>query len=109
MGIFASTPTPASPERSEVSREQPRCGSAADLSAIGMPVSAMQGCSVPGLGLDHATAAYGAQLKAWIDMQVDARLNVVVPRVLDRELASFQQESAATVRLYQHLEQDLEL
>lgn len=56
---------------------------------------------------DQATQAYGAQLKAWIDMQVDARLNVVIPSLLDRELSSFQQESAAGIRMYQCLEDNI--
>jgi hypothetical protein len=57
----------------------------------------------------QSTAAYGAQLKAWIDMQVDARINAIVPSFLDGELASIQQESGAAARMYQRVEGELEL
>mmetsp|Transcript_76174 Transcript_76174/g.134854 ORF Transcript_76174/g.134854 Transcript_76174/m.134854 type:complete len:644 (-) Transcript_76174:111-2042(-) len=59
--------------------------------------------------IDVATAAYGAQLKAWIDMAVDSRLNVVLPSVIEGELISSQQETAAAARLYQTLQNEVEL
>lgn len=100
-GVFAGSPGEASPDiRGQAMREQLRYASAADLGSAGMQ----------GVGrLDSATAAYGAQLKAWIDMQVDARLNIVVPSILDGELVSLQQESAAAARMYQRVEGDLDL
>jgi len=60
-------------------------------------------------GFDRATISYGTQLKAWIDMQVDARLNAVLPSILDKQVGTLQQESVATIRMYQRLEGELEL
>lgn len=56
-----------------------------------------------------AQTTYGAQLKAWVDMQVDARLNLVVPNLLDTHLGPLQQESAAAVRMIPRMEGDMEL
>jgi hypothetical protein len=41
--------------------------------------------------VDPAAAAYGARLQAWINMQVDARLDMLIPSILDRELLVMQQ------------------
>lgn len=56
--------------------------------------------AVPGYNVD--LAAYGAQLKAWVDMQVDARLNMMVPQFLDAELGALQ-------RAYQRTDSDIDL
>jgi len=37
--------------------------------------------------VDDAVAVYGARLRTWIDLQVDARLGQILPRLIDRELA----------------------
>jgi hypothetical protein len=79
----------------EVFREQMRFASVPEVAAV------------PGYNVD--LAAYGAQLKGWIDMQVDARLNVVIPQFLNAEIVALQQDIGATTRSYQRMESDIDL
>lgn len=51
---------------------------------------------VQGRQFDSAVTSYGVQLKNWIDLQVDARLNVVLQGALNGQMAAFRQESART-------------
>jgi hypothetical protein len=77
------------------------------MNITGLP--AVSSISQPAIYGDQATQAYGAQLKAWIDWQVDTRLNALLPSLLARELSSVQQESGAAARMYQRLEGELDL
>lgn len=58
---------------------------------------------------NDAVAVYGVQLKGWIDMQVDARLNLVLRDALARELMAWRQENAATIAGVQQAEADMEV
>lgn len=49
---------------------------------------------------ENSVAAYGRQLKAWVDMQVDGRLNLVLRGLIEEtalETAELQQETLASV------------
>eukprot|EP00427_Karlodinium_veneficum_P010308 CAMPEP_0169092612 /NCGR_PEP_ID=MMETSP1015-20121227/16999_1 /TAXON_ID=342587 /ORGANISM="Karlodinium micrum, Strain CCMP2283" /LENGTH=427 /DNA_ID=CAMNT_0009153203 /DNA_START=61 /DNA_END=1344 /DNA_ORIENTATION=- len=58
---------------------------------------------------DGALASYSVQLKAWIDMQVDQRLNLVFRSALDTELAILQQDVASALTGVGKLETDIEV
>lgn len=55
---------------------------------------------------DAAVAAYGVQLKAWIDWHVDAHLRQVIPSVLDSELGAARQDCVVAVELAEHVESE---
>ncbi|CAE7647102.1 unnamed protein product, partial [Symbiodinium pilosum] len=54
-----------------------------------------QGGGAPGK-YDAAVATYGVQLRAWVDMQVDARLGQLLPNFLEGELESLRVDCAAS-------------
>lgn len=58
---------------------------------------------------DNAVAAYGVQLRNWIDVQVDARLNLVLRGVLDTEFMALRQESGAALGAVQQAESEMEV
>lgn len=99
---FGGLAAELSPGGIEMQREifKGQLGYGLDASAASLPARQ---------NIDMATAAYGAQLKAWIDMAVDSRLNVVVPSLIEGEVLSLQQEGAAAARLYQRMETEVEL
>ncbi|CAE7269702.1 unnamed protein product [Symbiodinium natans] len=51
---------------------------------------------------DAAVATYGVQLRAWVDMQVDARLGQLLPNFLEGELESLRSEVAASQEATAH-------
>lgn len=54
-----------------------------------------------------ALASYSVQLKAWIDMQVDQRLNMVFRGALDSELSLLQQDVVSALNGVSKLEGDI--
>merc|ERR1719245_1338847 len=48
---------------------------------------------------DTAVASYGAQLRSWVDLQVDARIGQVLPPLLEGELTVVDEKLAAETRL----------
>mmetsp|Transcript_94921 Transcript_94921/g.178580 ORF Transcript_94921/g.178580 Transcript_94921/m.178580 type:complete len:446 (-) Transcript_94921:43-1380(-) len=58
---------------------------------------------------DDAVASYGVQLRNWIDMQVDARLSVVLHGVLDGEFMALRQESGAALGAVQQAESEMQV
>eukprot|EP00930_Biecheleria_cincta_P002603 TRINITY_DN10360_c0_g1_i1.p1 TRINITY_DN10360_c0_g1~~TRINITY_DN10360_c0_g1_i1.p1 ORF type:complete len:330 (-),score=43.14 TRINITY_DN10360_c0_g1_i1:181-1170(-) len=58
--------------------------------------------------LDSALAAYGMQLRAWLDVQVDARLGQILPNLLQGELATVHAESSTVSDAVETLRQKSE-
>lgn len=56
---------------------------------------------------DVAVAAYGVQLRAWIDLQVDARLHQVLHSCIDNDLMVARQNGSAAVTAVNRLEGEL--
>ncbi|CAE8646709.1 unnamed protein product, partial [Polarella glacialis] len=70
-----------------------RRSSGAHLSGPPRPSSGVGDFSSPGSAkgsqrFDTAVATYGVQLRAWVDLQVDARLAQVLPGLLEGELCA---------------------
>lgn len=75
----------------------------------------LRGCQAPPLefvglpgakvaGMDTAVATYGVQLKAWIDLQVEAYLREVMPSFLSAELGSVRHDCMIAMELAEHVE-----
>jgi len=58
---------------------------------------------------DQAVASYGVQLKAWIDVQVDSRLNFVLQGFLEGDLAAVCDESSATLAVVQRMHDEIDV
>jgi len=66
--------------------------------------AALQEGSPGGKHFDAAVAAYGVQLRAWVDLQVDMRLNQVLQGCLDGELAAIRLDSATALGAVERVE-----
>eukprot|EP00930_Biecheleria_cincta_P056971 TRINITY_DN4298_c1_g2_i2.p1 TRINITY_DN4298_c1_g2~~TRINITY_DN4298_c1_g2_i2.p1 ORF type:complete len:561 (-),score=116.13 TRINITY_DN4298_c1_g2_i2:577-2259(-) len=56
-----------------------------------------------GIALDSAVSSYGMQLRAWVDVQVEARISQVVPGLLENELAVVRAELVNAIEAVEHL------
>lgn len=75
------------------------------MSPAGSPVSGSLGGAGDGQ-FDVALANYGIQLRAWIDLQVDARLQQIVPGILEAELAAGRQDVFVALEVAERVERD---
>lgn len=100
------TEVPASGSSNFTSRGAAACGVGGGISA-GAGMAAMPPLLPVVERFDAATAAYGMQLKSWIDLQVDQRLSQVVQSgLLQGEFLNLQRESVAS--LERHMDMEIE-
>lgn len=71
-----------------------------------MGAYAFEGGAPGGQKFDMAVANYGLQLRAWIDLQVDSRLQQVLPGLLDGELAAARQDCVVAVDVAERVESE---
>jgi len=60
-----------------------------------------------GKTFDTALATYAVQLRAWIDMQVDSRLNQVLPGLIEGEMAASREDASAAIEVAERSEAEI--